>query len=460
MLTASIPRPERARFHHNLAKHDGRAPRYTSYPPATEFTPKVDADLYRAWLGALDPAEAVSLYIHVPFCKRLCWYCGCNTKVVNNPALVSRYAQDLREEMALLEDALPARLPVGFIHFGGGTPNLLARDDLTLLFEAIRHVFRVKPGAEISVEADPSVMTAAWARAAAHHGVTRASLGVQDLAPAVQAAVNRWETFDQLKAAVDALRGAGIGAINFDLMYGLPRQSTAGLLHTIDRALTLSPDRIALFGYAHVPWAAPHQRLIDEKELPNPDQRMDLVEAVTERLSASGYVRIGMDHFARQDDPLAAAAHSRLLRRNFQGYTTDPCRTLIGLGASSIGRLPQGYVQNASSELAWRTALEEGRLPVQRGVALSAEDRFRGDIIESLLCHFGVDLAAVCARHDRPLEALGEERHALAGFVEDGMLTRKGETYHITEDGRPFVRAICAVFDAYRTPGMRNSRIV
>ncbi len=461
MLAASTPPRGRAQFHRYLAKYDGRAPRYTSYPPATEFTPEVGPETYRQWLAELDPGEAISLYLHIPFCKRLCWYCGCNTKVVNNQALISRYVESLREEMVLLDDALPGRLPVKFIHFGGGTPNLLSRDDLTTLFGAIRHVFAVAPGAEISVEADPSVLTPQWSTAAAHHGVSRVSLGVQDLNPAVQSAVNRLETFEQLKAAVDSLRAAGIAAINFDLMYGLPKQTVAGLIHTIDRALTLAPNRIALFGYAHVPWAAPHQRLIQATDLPDTDGRMDLADAAAERLMAAGYVRIGMDHFALQEDPLAKAAHSRALRRNFQGYTTDPCPTLIGLGVSSIGRLPQGYVQNASSEIAWRTALDQGRLPIHRGIAIDAEDRFRGDIIETLLCHLGVDLEAVCGRHDRTLDHLIPERVALADLVHDGLLARRGETYHVTEDGRPFLRTVCAVFDTYRPESAQQySRIV
>ena len=279
---------------------DSRAPRYTSYPTALQFSDAVDGDVYGEWLAALNPAERVSLYVHVPFCARLCWYCGCHTRVVNKASLISDYVENLIDELALVEARLPGHLTAGALHLGGGTPNMLSRDDLVRLFGALRHVFRFAPGIEISAELDPATLTESWVRAAAFHGLTRASLGVQDLAPHVQEAVNRVEPFETVARAVGWLRAAGVGSINLDLMYGLPRQTTADVRSTLDAVLTLRPERIALFGYAHVPWAKPHQRLLPEDELLklvtlkpgslfSREQVTATTKAISERLGNDGY---------------------------------------------------------------------------------------------------------------------------------------------------------------------------
>jgi len=444
-----------------LAKYDGRAPRYTSYPTAAQFSAAVGPEVYAGWLSDLSTRDAISLYAHIPFCQRLCWFCGCNTRVVRKADLISRYVQRLGEELAMLERAVPGRIPVAAIHLGGGSPNLLSPEDMAALFLDIRRVFAVQPEAEISVEADPVFLSARWVRAAAEHGVTRVSLGVQDLDPMVQRAVNRAESYDQVAQAVGWLRAAGIPSINLDLMYGLPHQTVRGVRATLDRILQLRPDRIALFGYAHVPWMKPHQSLIRAEDLPSAAERLDQASAAADTLVAAGYERVGLDHFARADDPLARARHSRRLHRNFQGYTTDTSPTLIAIGASGIGRLPQGYVQNQTTEIAWLAALDRGELPVARGVALTDEDRFRADIIESLMCHMGVDLAAACARHDWPGSALSGEQEAMREFERDGLITRSGDIVHVTERGRPFVRALCAVFDTYLTGSpARHSHVV
>jgi oxygen-independent coproporphyrinogen-3 oxidase len=447
--------------HDLLAKYDGRAPRYTSYPTAAQFTGDVGPGDYETWLAELPHEKPISLYVHIPFCQRLCWFCGCNTRVIRKAELLTRYVEGLRAELALIERVRPDRLTVAEIHLGGGTPNLLSRDDLVLLFSTIRHVFKVRPGAEISAECDPVSMTQTWAQAAAFHGVTRVSFGVQDLNPSVQAAVNRVESYEQVKQAVEWVRQAGIPSVNFDLMYGLPKQTTQGVADTITHALTLRPDRVALFGYAHVPWMKPHQFLIHEEDLPNAVERLQQAEAGAQILLQAGYEWIGLDHFALPSDALAAAGHTRRLHRNFQGYTTDPCETLIAIGASGISKLPQGYVQNQTAELAWRAAVDRGELPTARGVQLTEDDRFRADIIDSLMCHMGVNLAETCARHQRQRTALIDERLAMADFVEDGLITRHRDTIHVTQKGRPFVRAICAVFDRHlRTDIVRHSTVV
>jgi oxygen-independent coproporphyrinogen-3 oxidase len=443
-----------------LARYDGNAPRYTSYPTAVEFSSAVDEDVVAGWLGEIDLAERLSVYVHIPFCERLCWYCGCNTRAVRNPALISEYVAMLAEELALVEAALPGRPTAGAIHLGGGTPNKLSRDDLGALFRALRHVFKVSPGAEIAAELDPSVLTREWVTAAAYHGLTRASVGVQDLSPHVQEAVNRHEPFEVVEQAVEWLREAGMRSINFDLMYGLPRQRVEDVVSTLDRVLTLRPERLALFGYAHVPWVKSHQKLISDADLPGAAERLDQSEAAAIRLTGEGYVRIGLDHFALPDDPLAVALAAGRLRRNFQGYTADPHMTLIGLGASSISRLPQGYCQNDASELGWRRRVQEGRLPVARGVALTDEDRFRGEIIETLMCHRAVDLAAVCARHGRSMSDLADEQATLLTMAADGVIVLAGDAVQVTPLGEPLIRTVARVFDRRSGAQSRFSRVL
>ncbi|WP_296595372.1 oxygen-independent coproporphyrinogen III oxidase [Phenylobacterium sp.] len=441
-----------------VARYDGRAPRYTSYPTALQFSPAVDEDVYRAWLAEL-PAEPVSLYLHIPFCARLCWYCGCNTRGVSRREPIGDYVQLLLTETGFLAAALPRRTSLSHIHFGGGTPNMLSCEELTAIFDALHAAFDLEPGLEVAAELDPATLTHDWVRTAGQHGLNRASLGVQNLDPAVQAAVNRVDTFEQVAAAVGWLREAGVRSVNLDLMYGLPHQTTANTLSTVDAILRLRPERVALFGYAHVPWMKAHQKLIDEAALPGAAARLDQAEAAAERLVREGYVRIGLDHFARAEDEMAVALAEGRLHRSFQGYTTDAAGTLLGLGASSIGRLPQGFVQNVAQELGWRDAVEAGRLPIARGVAMTDDDRFRGEIIERLMCDLEVDLPDVCVRHGRQAQELSGALARLQPFVQDGLVEIDGGNVKVVGYGRLVVRSVCAVFDAYFQPeGGRHSR--
>ncbi|MBP7651130.1 MAG: oxygen-independent coproporphyrinogen III oxidase [Phenylobacterium sp.] len=446
------PKPVTLALDELIAKYDGRAPRYTSYPTAVQFTPQVDAATYRGWLAALPLTDPVSIYLHIPFCARLCWYCGCNTRAVNRHEPVSDYVQHLIIEAERLQGALPGRLPANAIHLGGGTPNMLAPEEMDVIFGALRRIFDVTPDAEIAAELDPAVLSRDWVRAAASHGLSRASLGVQNLAPQVQAAVNRQESFEEIAQCVAWLREFGIGSINLDLMYGLPHQTTANTLSTVDQIVTLRPERIALFGYAHVPWMKAHQQLIDENALPGAAARLDQSEAAAERLVSEGYVRIGLDHFALPTDSLLVAQREGRLRRNFQGYTTDSAQTLLGLGASSIGSLPQGLVQNIAQELPWRAAVVAGDLPIARGVIVTDEDRFRGEIIERLMCDLAVDLGAVCDRHGRTLAGLADELSDLRAFADDGLVAIQEGRLTVTDLGRLVVRSVCAVFDTYFAP--------
>ena len=442
-----------------IAKYDGRAPRYTSYPTAVQFTADVDAGAYAGWLGGLSVDEAVSLYLHIPFCARLCWYCGCNTRAVNRHAPVRDYVTYLMRETAMLADALPGRMKVDAVHLGGGTPNMLTPDELDLIFGTLKQTFELSPAAEIAAELDPEILTRDWVKAAAAKGLNRASLGVQNLAPEVQAAVNRVEHFSHIASCVDWLREFGVASINMDLMYGLPRQTVANTLDTVREILTVRPERLALFGYAHVPWMKSHQQLIKDEDLPGAAERLDQSEAAAELLVSEGYVRIGLDHFALPGDSLCKAMAQGRMHRNFQGYTTDEAPVLLGLGASAIGNLPQGFTQNVSQELGWRAAIDRGDLPIARGVALTDDDRFRGEIIERLMCDFDVDLAQVCARHGRDLADLDDTRPGLADLAADGLLTMEGDRVIVTEAGRLVVRTLCALFDIYFAPeGGRHAR--
>lgn len=439
---------------------ESNVPRYTSYPTAPHFRPDVSADSYRAWLDEIGSDDALSLYFHVPFCQSMCWYCGCHTKIVQRYQPIADYADLLARELALVGDAIVAAPPVTHVHWGGGTPTMLAADDFAALMDAARRGFRFEADAEVAVEIDPRTLTAATAEALADTGVTRASLGVQDFNDHVQRAINRVQPFAVTADAVDRLRRSGVAGINFDLMYGLPGQTAEDVVRTVDRAVGLEPDRLAMFGYAHVPWMKTHQRLIDETRLPAGPERLAQAEAASERLVEHGYRRIGLDHFARPDDGLVAALDEGRLRRNFQGYTTDRANCLLGFGASAIGSLPQGYVQNEVPIAAYGRAIRDGRMATVRGFRLSPDDRLRRDIIERLMCGLEVDLAATAAAHGID-EAFAPELARLAVMADNGTVELAGPKIRVSDSGRPWMRTIAAVFDRYLDSGKaRHSRAI
>ena len=435
-----------------IARYDAHAPRYTSYPTAAQFTPDIDAATWRDWLAAAPTDAAISLYLHVPFCKRLCWYCGCNTRAMNRVAAMESYIDLLLAEANLVLSAIGRRVRVGSIHLGGGTPNMLPPEALERLFAGLAARFDLGDCFEIAAELDPEVLTEDWVRAAGRIGLTRASLGVQDLSPQVQAAVNRPESFETIRWAAGALREQGVVSLNLDLMYGLPLQTVEHVVTTLGQVTTLKPERIALFGYAHVPWMKPHQKLIRDADLPGAQARFVQSQAAARYLTGKGWRAIGLDHFALPHDSLAAAQRAGRLRRNFQGYTTDEAPALIGLGASSISHTPQGYVQNLTQEREWRAAVGQGRLPVARGVALTAPDRFIAELIERLMCDFAVDVAAVARLHGRDMVEVADAWPRLAAFQADGLAEVAEGRVQVTPLGRPFVRAVCAAFD----PGARD----
>jgi oxygen-independent coproporphyrinogen-3 oxidase len=412
-----------------------RVPRYTSYPTAPNFTPAIGEADYRDWLRAIPAGERVSLYLHIPFCRQMCWYCGCNTSVSQRQAPISRYVFSLVSEIVLVAAQLPAKLRVAHVHWGGGSPTLLAADDVARIHAALGQAFALDPLADHAVEVDPRTLTAKVARAFARAGVNRASLGVQSFDPKVQAAINRVQSFDATAAAVCLLRGGGVPAINFDLIYGLPVQSVQSCLDTVSQALRLQPDRFAVFGYAHVPSFKPHQRKIDEAALPGAAERHEQAQAIASALTAAGYCQIGLDHFALPGDSLSAAAEDRTLHRNFQGYTTDPCKVLLGLGSSAIGRLPEGFVQNATRIPDYEKRIAASELATARGCRIASEDERRGAIIEALMCNYRADVGEV----DAPLSRLEA----------DGLIRRSGSTVEVVDEARPLVRTVAAAFDSY-----------
>jgi oxygen-independent coproporphyrinogen-3 oxidase len=411
-----------------------RVPRYTSYPTAPHFSADVDQAVYRHWLRPLSVDQPVSIYIHVPFCRDMCWYCGCHTTVTKRQAPVSRYASTLVDEIALVASELQQGLRFGHVHWGGGSPTLLTPLDVGRIHGALKDFFVRDPSSESAVEIDPRTLTPELAAAFARAGVNRASLGVQTFDPAVQAAINRVQSFDTTAAAVRMLRERGIPAINFDLVYGLPFQSVQSCLDTVEQALRLQPDRLAVFGYAHVPSFKAHQRKIDESKLPGPAERLDQADAIARRLTARGYRHIGLDHFALPGDSLALAADTGTLRRNFQGYTIDSCRVLLGFGASAIGRLAQGFVQNATRIPDYERRIGGGDLATVRGCRVGEEDNRRGAIIEQLMCSYRANVGSV----DAPLDEL----------IKDGVIRRSGDLIEVAEEARPLVRVVAAAFDA------------
>ncbi len=436
-----------------LARYDRRVPRYTSYPTAPHFHPGVGAERYAEWLRSLPPDRTISLYVHVPFCDTLCWFCGCHTKIVKRYDPVARYRDLLFAEIDLLATMIGRQHPLGHIHFGGGSPTILSGDDLCRLGEHLHRHFAISDSAEFAVEIDPRGMSRDKVASLAAIGVSRASIGLQDINPKVQRAVNRMQPLSTTREVVDWLRTAGIDAINVDLMYGLPHQDLPGIGRTIDAALSLSPDRLALFGYAHVPWMKRHQRLIDEAALPDTVTRWTQFDHARKRLKAAGYRPIGLDHFARPDDPLAQAASQGRLRRNFQGYTVDAADALIGLGPSAIGALPEGYVQNLVPLHDWRDAIADGRLAISRGLILSDEDRLRRAVIERLMCDLEVDLAGIATRFGRDPDHFIPELEPLDQLQADGLVERDGMTVRVPAEARPLVRIAAAVFDTYLTTG-------
>jgi oxygen-independent coproporphyrinogen-3 oxidase len=435
-----------------IERYAAPVPRYTSYPTAPHFHAGIDPDVYAGWLGQIGADTALSLYLHSPFCDRLCWFCGCHTKQVRRYEPVATYLETLRSEIDLVADNLHAQQPVSAIHFGGGSPSMIAANDIDRLSQRLDARFAATPDCEISLEVDPNDISDDILDVWAAFGVTRASLGVQDFDETVQRAINRPQSFERTQAAVEGFRTRGVSSINLDVLYGLPHQTAQTLARTIEQVIALSPDRIALFGYAHVPWMKKHQRMIDQTALPGIVERFELASLGATILTAEGYVAIGIDHFARAGDALAANAGAGRMRRNFQGYTTDRAEVLIGLGASAIGKLPQGYVQNTLPTAEYTRSVLAGRLPVARGIELTPRDRITAAAIESLMCNFSFSLQELQREAGTVTNEIAEIARSMQKEQNDGLVRFDGDCLEVLPAGRPLVRSIAARFDQYFLP--------
>jgi oxygen-independent coproporphyrinogen-3 oxidase len=424
-------------------------PRYTSYPTAPHFSATIGPDQYESWLAKIAPGRALSLYIHVPFCTEICHYCGCHTKAARQRGPIEHYAECLAEEITLVAKITGLR-KVTHLHWGGGTPSILGPENLHRLIDKIAANFNLSDLQEHAIELDPRHVAQPLVESLAAIKVNRASLGVQDFTPRVQKAIGRVQPFDIVARAVATIRAAGIERLNLDLMYGLPFQSCNDIKRNVELAASLTPQRFAIFGYAHVPWLKKNQRLIDQAALPGLSERIAQARIASQTMLSLGYQAVGLDHFAAPRDDIAIASRTGRLRRNFQGYTTDQADALIGLGASAIGKLPQGFVQNAADTGSYYRAIGAGTLATVKGIQLSEDDHLRGILIERLMCDLAVDLDRIAGRSDAvPADKFSSELLALQPFVADGLVKIDGRRVVITGAGRPFVRLVAAVFDAY-----------
>ncbi|MFT4013777.1 MAG: oxygen-independent coproporphyrinogen III oxidase [Paracoccus sp. (in: a-proteobacteria)] len=436
-----------------------RVPRYTSYPTAPHFGPAIGAAEFGEWLAAIPAQGSISLYLHVPFCRRLCWFCACRTQGTQSLDPVRSYAQTLIREIALLKTRLAPGITLSRLHWGGGTPTLMPPEMIREIAAALHSAFPLKPDAEFSVEIDPSEIDEARMDALAEAGLTRASIGIQDFDPEIQRIIGREQSFAQTRRAVRMIRDRNIASLNADILYGLPRQDPLRIAETVQKLLALSPDRVALYGYAHVPWMARRQVMIPDDSLPLAQDRLALFETARRLFLADGYDQVGIDHFARPGDGLARAQGRGRLRRNFQGYTDDRSPALIGLGASAISRLPQGYAQNAPATNQHIAQIRQGRFSTTRGHRFTAEDLWRGRMIEALMCDFHIHAPEFTAAHGLSPARLSQILTPVARHF--GNLVRiDDQGLTILPEGRPLTRIIARMFDAYEASSSAHSSAI
>ncbi len=432
-----------------LGLFDARVPRYTSYPPATQFTDTVGPAEVEAWQAAIPAGSAISLYMHVPFCRRLCWFCACRTQGTQSDDPVRAYADSLLAELDLLKSRLAPGIRLSRLHWGGGTPTLMPPDVMRRVAGAVFDAFPLAEGAEFSVEIDPNEIDEARLDALAEAGLTRASIGVQDFDPEIQKTIGREQSFEITAQAVAMLRARGIASINADILFGLPHQDNVRIAESVQQLLALSPDRVALYGYAHVPWMARRQVLIPTAALPSAPARLGLFNVARDLFLADGYAEIGIDHFARPGDGLALAQKAGLMRRNFQGYTDDQADVLVGIGASSISRYPQGIAQNAPATGAHVKAIRKGSLSVTRGHVFSAEDIWRARMIEALMCDFRIDAAEMARRFGFDAAALRSLFAPLAAHFGEMVQIAPDSSLSVPPHARPLTRMMARMLDAY-----------
>ncbi len=437
-----------------IRKYDGPGPRYTSYPTAPNFRELCSADYEQLLGSSARNGRQLSLYVHLPFCRTLCFYCGCNVTVSRNPERGQAYLELVEREIR----AAAARLDTGSrevvqIHLGGGTPNFFAPRRLSQLMACFRQHFRLHPDCEIGVEVDPRTMTDEHLDAFAEAGVNRLSVGVQDLDPRVQETINRVQSAELTRKVVDGAHERGIESINLDLIYGLPHQTPETFAHTLDEAIAMGAERFAVFNFAYLPQMLPHQRVIGSETLPSAEAKLTILETAFDKLAAAGYVQIGMDHFAKPEDPLSQALAGRSLTRNFQGYSTWGETDLVAFGASGIGLVGGGYAQNLKTVGEYQEAIAAGEFATCRGLVLRPEDELRRDVILQLMCHLHLDVRAIEERHGIFFaDHFAAELEALEPLADDGLVELAPESIDVTPTGRLLVRNVAMVFDEYLSP--------
>jgi oxygen-independent coproporphyrinogen-3 oxidase len=436
-----------------IRKYDGFGPRYTSYPTADRFHAGFTAASYVDALAARNqatPAQPLSLYVHLPFCNTICYYCACNKIITANRGRSAKYVRYVGREIDIVSSLLEGNRDVQQLHWGGGTPTFLAHEEMAALMGMLRGAFAFNADSEVSIEVDPRKVEVATVAFLRELGFNRMSLGIQDFDPGVQKAVNRIQTEAETRTVIEAARAEGFGSINADLIYGLPRQTIAGFATTLDKVIDLAPDRIALYGYAHVPHLFKAQRQIVVHELPGADKKLAILETAIDKLTRAGYVYIGMDHFAKPGDELAVALREGKLHRNFQGYSTRPDCDLLAFGISAIGKVGATYVQNVKTLDKYYEALDERRLPVMRGIALEEDDLLRREVIQKLMCEFRLDYGALERAHGiRFGERFATELAALAPLAADGLVTLAPDGLEVTLRGRMLVRTVAMLFDRH-----------
>ncbi len=458
---AAVPKSASASLDLELIrKYAIQAPRYTSYPPATQFVEDLQkVDYERAYRDDNQvPSGPLSLYFHLPFCETRCWYCGCNTVITKRHDAAAEYLDDLTAEVKLVASRAERSRPVTQVHLGGGTPTFLPPDQLRRLGQLFHEHFSISKTCEISAELDPRRLKHEHIVALREIGATRASLGVQDTNRKVQLAINRYQPHSLNQQAMEWLRAEGFKSINVDLIHGLPLQTASSFARTLEDVLALAPDRLSVFSYAHVPWLKPAQRIFEDRgQLPTPEEKLQMFALAHERLTSAGYVDIGLDHFARPDDELARAQRTGTLHRNFQGYSTHAGASLYGFGLSSISQTPDVYFQNHKTLIAYRSALASGQLPVERGLRLTDEDRRRRELIMRVMCDRGLDYPRLSARLGIDVARnYASEIASLQDLAADGILRIGKDGFQVTPAGVPLLRVVAMRFDATLKPAARR----
>lgn len=449
-----------------IRRFDSLGPRYTSYPTADRFHTDFTEASYIQYLQQRNQSNnkpPLSLYIHIPFCASLCYYCACNKVITKDRSKSAIYLNYLAQELKLVKQYLTEREVVSQLHLGGGTPTFLSEEEMRGLMAMLRAHFDFADDAEISIEIDPRTVTTQTLRLLAELGFNRTSLGVQDFDEQVQVAVHRIQPYSMVEQCINQSRAVGFQSINFDLIYGLPKQSLKSFARTLDQVIALSPARIALYNYAHLPTRFKPQRRINEADLPSAEQRLQIFLMSLRRLLAEGYVYIGLDHFAKPDDSLALAVKDKSLHRNFQGYTTRADCDLVALGLSSIGKIGASYVQNLRTLDEYYAALDAGHLPVEKGFHLSQDDLLRREIIMDLMCCTTLNIAEIEAKYQISFaEYFHDELERVRFYADEGLLDLNDASVSVTSKGRMFVRAFSMIFDYYlsRQSGAKYSKLI